>query len=190
MNLFVDTSVMRPRTPKMGATCAAAMLSAGESLVTSDHVLAETRAFCGIESTAQPRNGYGKACAEERRQLNWSWQRIWRPPDRLTLYREQCFSVFTSWLGQLSRSCSERAASFDDHFAILRYSVSRGPAFTIVRGAVPPAHGARRGGARPGGRKFRNSGEASDRLRAGRASRASCLLPLSSAVPCRFLQEM
>jgi predicted nucleic acid-binding protein len=137
VSLFVDTSVWYAAvdTSDAGNTRAKDVLGSGEILVTSDHVLVETwsllrnrihrkaaeRFWETLRSGAAAIETVGAA------DLEVAWQIG-------TAYRDQDFSIVdrTSF-AVMRRLGIERAASFDDHFAIFRFGPNRRRAFTIVR---------------------------------------------------------
>jgi uncharacterized protein len=137
MSLFVDTSIWYAAADKSDASNsrAKAVLSAGEPLVTTDHVLVETwtliryrlgrpaaeRFWEGLRSGAATIETVGAA------DLDTAWE-IGRS------YRDQDFSIVdrTSF-AVMRRLGIERAASLDDDFAIFRYGPNRRRAFTVVR---------------------------------------------------------
>jgi predicted nucleic acid-binding protein len=114
---------------------AKAILKAGESLVTTDHVLVETWALLhhrlqansaerfweGLRSGVAAIEPVGLADLEAAWQIGHSW-------------RDQDFSIVdrTSF-AVMHRLGIDRAASLDDHFAIFRYGPKRRHSFTIVR---------------------------------------------------------
>jgi uncharacterized protein len=137
LSLFVDTSVWDAAADKSDASNARAkaVLSAGEPLVTSDHVLVETwtlihhrlgrraaeRFWEGLRSGIVNIEMIGVA------DLNSAWE-IGRS------YRDQDFSIVdrTSF-AVMRRPGVERVASLDDDFAVFRYGPNRRLAFTVVR---------------------------------------------------------
>ena len=137
MSLFVDTSIWYAAADKSDASNsrAKAVLSAGEPLVTTDHILVETwmliryrlgrraaeRFWEGLRSGAATVAPVGVA------DLDAAWE-IGKS------YRDQDFSIVdrTSF-AVMRRLGIERAASLDDDFAIFRYGPNRRRAFTVVR---------------------------------------------------------
>jgi predicted nucleic acid-binding protein len=137
MSLFVDTSVWYAAADSSdsGNARAKAILSAGEPLVTSDHVLVETwvlvryrlgrraaeRFWEGLRSGVAAVETVGPADLEAAWAIGVS-------------YRDQDFSIVdrTSFAVML-RLGIDRAASFDDDFAIYRFGPNRRRAFTVVR---------------------------------------------------------
>jgi predicted nucleic acid-binding protein len=137
MSVFVDTSVWYAAADSSdaGNARAKAILAAGEPLVTSDHVLVETwtllrhrigrraaeRFWEGLRSGAAAIEPVSAADLEAAWQIGIS-------------FRDQGFSIVdrTSF-GVMRRLGLERAASFDDDFAIFRFGPNRRRAFTILR---------------------------------------------------------
>jgi uncharacterized protein len=114
---------------------AKAVLSGGEPLITTDHIVVETwtlirhrlgrrpaeRFWEGIRLGAATMEPVGMA------DLDSAWE-IGKS------YRDQDFSIVdrTSF-AVMRRLGIERAASLDDHFAIFRFGPNRRLAFTVVR---------------------------------------------------------
>ena len=137
MSVFVDTSVWYAAADSSdaGNARAKAILAAGEPLVTSDHVLIETwtllryrirrqaadRFWEGLRSGVAVVEPVGAADLEAAWQIGGA-------------YRDQDFSIVdrTSF-AVMRRLGIDRAASFDDDFAILRFGPNRRRAFTILR---------------------------------------------------------
>jgi predicted nucleic acid-binding protein len=137
MSLFVDTSIWYAAADSSDRSNARAkaILSAGETLVTSDHVLIETwtllhhrlqgnaaeRFWEGLRSGVAVIEPVGLADLESAWQIGLSW-------------RDQDFSIVdrTSF-AVMRRLGIDRVASLDDHFAIFRYGPNRRQSFTIVR---------------------------------------------------------
>jgi predicted nucleic acid-binding protein len=137
MSLFVDTSMWYAAADKsdLSNSRAKAVLSGGEALISTDHVL--------IESWTLIRNRLGRKAAERfwevlrggaatveiagAADLESAWE-IGR------VYRDQDFSIVdrTSF-AVMRRLGIERAASLDDDFAIFRFGPNRRSAFVIVR---------------------------------------------------------
>lgn len=111
------------------------ILSAGELLVTTDHVL--------IEAWTLLRDRIGRHAAESFWQAlrdgvattesvgPADWESAWQIG---RAYHDQDFSIVdrTSFAVMCRRGI-ERAASLDDHFAVFRHGPHRRRAFTIVR---------------------------------------------------------
>ena len=137
MSLFVDTSMWYAAADSSDVSNALAkgVLSGGEPLVTSDHVLIETwtlirhrigrraaeRFWQGLRDGAASVETVGAADLES------AWQSG-------LAYRDQDFSIVdrTSF-AVMRRLGIERAASLDDDFAIFRFGPNRRRAFTVVR---------------------------------------------------------
>lgn len=137
MSIFVDTSVWYAAADSGDANNARAkaILVAGEPLVTSDHVLIETWTLLrhrvhrrAAERFWEALRG-GVAAIEPvgAADLEAAWQIG-------AAYRDQDFSIVdrTSF-AVMRRLGIERAASFDDHFAIFRFGPGRRHAFAILR---------------------------------------------------------
>lgn len=137
MSVFVDTSVWYAAADSAdaGNSRAKAILTASEALVTSDHVLIETWTLIRYRMRRQAaerfwealRNGVAVIEPVGAADLEVAWS--------IGLaYRDQDFSIAdrTSF-ALMQRLGIERAASFDDDFAIYRFGPNRRRAFTIVR---------------------------------------------------------
>jgi uncharacterized protein len=136
MSLFVDTSVWYAAADSsdVGNTRAKVVLANGEALVTTDHVLLETwtllryrihrhaaeRFWEGLRSGTAAIEPVGTADLEAAWQIGIS-------------YRDQDFSlVDRTSFAVMRRLGIERAASFDDHFAVFRFGPKRRHAFVLV----------------------------------------------------------
>jgi predicted nucleic acid-binding protein len=134
--LFVDASVFYAAadTGDRYHSRAATIVTSGEELVTSDHVLVETWALL--------RNHIGRHAAEH----FWSELRQGVPLEPVTAadlevawsigeaFPDQDFSlVDRTSFAVMQRLGVLRAASFDDHFAIYRFGRTRDRAFEIIR---------------------------------------------------------
>ena len=137
MSLFVDTSIWfaAADSSDMNNIRAKAILKAGDSLVTTDHVLVEAwtllhhrlrpsaaeRFWEGLRSGIATIEPVGLADLEAAWQIGLSWG-------------DQDFSIVdrTSF-AVMQRLGVERAASLDDHFAVFRFGPKRRRSFTIVR---------------------------------------------------------
>lgn len=137
MSLFVDTSIWYAAVDAadFGNPIAKTILSSGETLVTTDHVLVETwtllhhrikpqvaeRFWAGLRSGIATIEPVTLADLESAWQIGPSW-------------RDQDFSILdrTSF-AVMQRLGIVRAASFDDHFAVYRYGPHRRHSFTVVR---------------------------------------------------------
>lgn len=137
MTLFVDTSVWYSAADSddVGNARAKEILSAGEPLVTTDHVLVETwklmrwrihreaaEAFwAGLRSGVARLESVGDADL----QAAWTIGRDFADQD-FSLVDRTSFAV-------MERLGLERAATFDDDFAVYRYGARRRSAFEVVR---------------------------------------------------------
>ena len=137
MSLFVDTSAWfaAANPDDKYNNRAKPILSSGESLVTTDHVLVETwtllrsrihfqaadRFWEAVRSGIAAIEPVGLADLEAAWQIGLAWN-------------DQDFSLVdrTSFAVML-RLGIERAASFDEHFAVFRFGPRRRRAFTIAR---------------------------------------------------------
>jgi predicted nucleic acid-binding protein len=137
MSLFVDTSIWYAVADKsdISNSRAKAVLSGGEALVITDHILVETwtlirhrlgrrgadRFWEGMRSGAAIVETVGAA------DLDSAWE-IGRS------FRDQDFSIVdrTSF-AVMRRLGIERVASLDDDFAIFRFGPNRRLAFTVIR---------------------------------------------------------
>ena len=137
MSLFVDTSVWYAAADSSdaGNARAKAILAAGEPLVTSDHVLVETWILLRHRIRRQAaerfweglRSGVAAVEAVGPADLEAAWEIG-------AAYGDQDFSIVdrTSF-AVMRRLGIDRAASFDDDFAIFRFGPNRRRAFSIVR---------------------------------------------------------
>jgi predicted nucleic acid-binding protein len=137
MSLFVDTSIWFAAVDAAdsGNPSARAVLSSGETLITTDHVLAEAWTllhhkvnrkaadgfWAGLRSGVSTVEAVTLADLESAWQIGQSW-------------RDQDFSIVdcTSF-AVMQRLGIMRAASLDDHFAVYRFGPNRRRSFTIVR---------------------------------------------------------
>jgi uncharacterized protein len=137
MSLFVDTSMWYAAADRSDASNsrAKAILSAGEPLVTTDHILVETWTLIRHRMGRRPAERFweglrhGAATVEPvgTADLDSAWEMG-------KSYRDQDFSIVdrTSF-AVMGRLGIERAASLDDDFAIFRFGPNRRLAFTVVR---------------------------------------------------------
>jgi predicted nucleic acid-binding protein len=136
MSLFVDTSIWYAAADQSEAnnSRAKAVLSAGEPLVTTDHVLIETwtllRYRLGRRSAERfwegLRNGVASVETVGMADLETAW-------DIGTSYHDQDFSIVdrTSF-AMMRRLGIERVASLDSDFAIFRFGPNRRRAFVVI----------------------------------------------------------
>ncbi len=137
MSLFVDTSAWYAAADAGDRSHGRAtkILAAGERLVTSDHVLAETwlllryrmgrapaeRFWEGLRDGAAAIEGVGDADLE----AAWTIGQTFSDQD-FSIVDRTSFAV-------MQRLGIERVASFDDHFAVYRYGRNRNRAFEVLR---------------------------------------------------------
>lgn len=136
MSLFVDTSVWYAAVDASDAsnTRAKAILTCDEPLICTDHVLGETwtmlrnrihrhaaeRFWDELRSGTATIEPVGTADLEAAWQIGLS-------------FRDQDFSlVDRTSFAVMQRLGIDRAASFDDHFAVFRFGPKRRHAFAIV----------------------------------------------------------
>lgn len=137
MSLFVDTSIWYAAADKSDASNsrAKAILSAGEPLVTTDHVLIEAvtliRYRLGRRAAERfwegLRNGVAAVEVTGAADLEAAWGigSAWHDRD-FSIVDRTSFAV-------MLRLGFERAASLDDDFAVFRFGQNRRRAFTVVR---------------------------------------------------------
>ncbi len=135
MSVFVDTSVWfaAADSSDLDNGRAKGILASGEPLLTTDHVLAETWTLLRSRIHRQAaerfwealRNGTATVESVGPADLEAAWQ--------IGLaYRDQDFSlVDRTSFAVMRRLGIERAASFDDHFAVFRFGPKRRHAFVI-----------------------------------------------------------
>ena len=137
MSLFVDTSIWYAAVDldDSANSSAKTILSSGEALVTTDHVLAETwlllhhklnrqaaeRFWAGLRSGGASIEPVTLSDLEAAWQIGQSWT-------------DQDFSIVdrTSF-AVMQRLGMSRATSLDNHFAVYRFGPNRRQSFTIVR---------------------------------------------------------
>jgi predicted nucleic acid-binding protein len=137
MSLFVDTSVWYAAADKsdLSNARAKAVLSVGELLVTSDHVLIETwtliRNRLGRRAAKRFWEGLRSGAARIESVVAADLDAAWEIGKS---YRDQDFSIVdrTSF-AMMRRLGIERAASLDDDFVIFRFGPNRRRAFVVVR---------------------------------------------------------
>jgi predicted nucleic acid-binding protein len=137
VSLFVDTSIWfaAADSTDMDNARAKAILKAGETLVTTDHVLVETWSL--LHHRLRPnaaerfweglRSGVGAIESVSLADLETAWQIgiAWRDQD-FSIVDRTSFAV-------MQRLGIERAASLDDHFAIYRFGPKLRRSFTVLR---------------------------------------------------------
>ncbi len=137
MSVFVDTSVWYAAVAfsDAGNARARAILGSQESLCTTDHVLVETWLLIRNRLHRQAadqfwegiRNGVSTVEPVGLADLESAWQIGLSFPDQdFSLVDRTSFAV-------MRRLGVERAASFDNHFAVFRYGPKLRYAFEIVR---------------------------------------------------------
>ncbi|NDJ14396.1 MAG: PIN domain-containing protein [Acidobacteriia bacterium] len=137
MSIFVDSSIWYAAADSsdVNNVLARKILSAGEELVTSDHILLETWSLL--------RNRLGMVAAER------FWEGLRAGVARLEPVGmadlENAWQIGIQWRGHdfslgdrtsfavMCRLGIQRAASLDSDFAIFRYGPNRKRAFTVVR---------------------------------------------------------
>lgn len=137
MSLFVDTSAWYAAADRNDASHerACTVLSGGERLVTTDHVLAETwtllRHRLGREAAERFWEGLRQGVAFVEIVTAGDLEAAWAAGRD---FADQGFSVVdrTSF-AVMERLGIHRTASFDDHFAIYRFGRDRRKAFEVVR---------------------------------------------------------
>ncbi|MBI3280862.1 MAG: PIN domain-containing protein [Acidobacteria bacterium] len=136
MSLFVDTSVWYAAADKSDVNNESAkrVLSNGEALVTTDHVLVETwtliRYRLGRRSAERFWDGLRAGVGLEMvnaADLESAWEigATWRDQDFFLVDRTS-FAV-------MRRLGIERVTSFDEDFAIFRFGPNRRRSFTVIR---------------------------------------------------------
>jgi uncharacterized protein len=137
VSLFVDTSIWYAAADSSdaGNERAKAILSSGEPLATTDHVLVETWALIRhrIHRRAAERfwDGLHRGIATVEFVGAADLEAAWNIG---AAYRDQDFSlVDRTSFAVMTRLGIQRAASFDDDFAIFRFGPNRRSAFIIVR---------------------------------------------------------
>ena len=137
MSLFVDTSIWYAAADKSETSNsrAKAILSAGEPLVTTDHVLIETwtliRYRLGRRAAERFWDGLPSGIATVETVGAADLEAAWEIG---TSYRDQDFSIVDRTSFSVMRRLGiERAASLDDDFAIFRFGPNRRRAFEVVR---------------------------------------------------------
>lgn len=137
MSVFVDTSVWYAAADSgdAGNSRAKTILAEGEPLVTSDHVLIETwtllrhriRRKAAERFWEALRSGVAAVELVGAADLEAAWAiGVSYPGQDFSIVDRTSFAV-------MRRLGIERAASFDDDFAIFRFGPNRRRAFTILR---------------------------------------------------------
>jgi predicted nucleic acid-binding protein len=137
MSLFVDTSIWYAAADKSDSSNsrAKAILSAGDTLVTSDHVLVKTWALIHHRLGRRAAEAFwrglrdGVAAVETvgSGDLEVAWELG-------SSYADQDFSIVDrTSLAVMRRLGIERAASLDNDFAVFRFGPNRRRAFIVVR---------------------------------------------------------
>jgi predicted nucleic acid-binding protein len=137
VSLFVDTSIWYAAADSSDRSNGRAkvILSSGEPLITTDHILVETwmllhnrlgrsaadRFWNGLRSGVAAIEPVSLADLE----AAWLIGSLWRDQD-FSIVDRTSFSV-------MNRLGVERAASLDDHFAVYRFGPRRRLSFTVVR---------------------------------------------------------
>ena len=137
MSLFVDTSVWYAAADRgdRNNARAKAVLSAADQRVTTDHVLIETwlllRHRIGRDAAERFWDGLRRGVARIEPVTSADLEVAWAIGET---FADQDFSAIdrTSF-AVMQRLGIERAASFDDDFAIFRYGRRRDRAFTVIR---------------------------------------------------------
>lgn len=137
MSLFVDTSIWYAAADRSDASNvrAKAILSGGEPLVTTDHILIETwtllRSRLGWQAAERFWEGLRSGAATIESVAAADLETAWHIGRS---YRDQDFSIVdrTSF-AVMRRLGLERVTSLDDDFAIFRFGPNRRVAFTVVR---------------------------------------------------------
>jgi predicted nucleic acid-binding protein len=137
MSLFVDTSIWYAAADSsdLSNARAKAILSSGDTLVTTDHVLIETWTLLRyrIQRSAAERFWDGlrsgvamiePVCLADL-EAAWSIGVSWSDQD-FSIVDRTSFAV-------MNRLGIDRAASLDNHFAVFRFGPKRRQSFTIVR---------------------------------------------------------
>ncbi len=137
MSLFVDTSIWYSAADASDRSNARAksILSSGEALVTTDHILIETWTLLRhrMQRDAAERFWYGlrsgvatiePVCLADLESA-WLMGTSWSDQD-FSIVDRTSFAV-------MNRLGIDRAASLDDHFAVFRFGPRRRQSITIVR---------------------------------------------------------
>ena len=137
MSLFVDTSIWYAAADSSDRSNARAkaILSSGDSLVTTDHILIETWTLLRYRINRNAAERFwegirsGVALIEPVRLADlesaWLMGAAWSDQD-FSIVDRTSFAV-------MNRLGIDRAASLDDHFAVFRFGPRRRKSFSIVR---------------------------------------------------------
>jgi predicted nucleic acid-binding protein len=137
MSLFIDTSIWYAAadTSDRSNARAKAILSSGDSLVTTDHILIETWTLLRYRINRSAAERFweglrsGVAMIEPVRladlETAWLMGISWSEHD-FSIVDRTSFAV-------MNRLGIDQAASLDDHFAVFRFGPRRRQSFTIVR---------------------------------------------------------
>ena len=137
MSLFVDTSIWYAAADSSDRSNerAKAILSAGDSLVTTDHILIETWTLLRYRINRSAAERFweglrsGVALIEPVRladlETAWLMGNSWRDRN-FSIVDRTSFAV-------MNRLGIDQAASLDDHFAVFRFGPRRRQSFTIFR---------------------------------------------------------
>ena len=137
MSLFVDTSAWYAAADSGDASNVRAkeILSTGDALVTTDHVLVETWTLLRWRIGREAAEGFWEAIrtgvavletvGPADLQAAWTTGRDF-PDQDFSLVDRTSFAA-------MERLGLQRAATFDDDFAVYRYGASRTKAFEVVR---------------------------------------------------------
>ena len=137
MSLFVDTSIWYAAADSSDRSNkrAKAILSAGDSLVTTDHILIETWTLLRFRINRSAAERFweglrsGVALIEPVRladlETAWLMGTSWSDQD-FSIVDRTSFAV-------MNRLGIDRAASLGDHFAVFRFGPRRRQFFTVVR---------------------------------------------------------
>jgi len=137
VSLFVDTSVWYAAADRGDSSNERAkeILAAGDPLVTTDHVLVETwlllRHRLGRHAAERFWDGLRSGVAAIEAVTTADLESAWATGEA---FPDQDFSIIdrTSF-AVMQRLGLQRAAAFDDDFAVFRYGPKRDQAFTLIR---------------------------------------------------------
>jgi predicted nucleic acid-binding protein len=137
MSIFVDTSMWYAAADSSDTSnsLAKGILSGGEPLITSDHILIETWTLIRYRISRRASERFWQALRDGAATIETVGAADMEAAWQIGLaYRDQDFSIVdrTSF-AVMCRLGIERVASLDDHFAIFRFGSNRRRAFTVVR---------------------------------------------------------